>query len=161
MYSGQSACSGDCIVKWPVYSTKLILASKQVWTRKHFGVITRADGAKQSTYKGWPLYYFQNDAKAGDIKGDSVGGTWFTAKPDYTVALGKAQLVGKDGVKYTSKYVRRRRSRLSLSLTITAERCISSQKILSTSTNTHWPTSVTMPYGLFTSRQQYKIFQLS
>lgn len=102
--SGQSACSGDCIVKWPVFY-KADPSLETGLDAKDFGVITRADGAKQSTYKGWPLYYFQNDAKSGDIKGDSVGGTWFTAKPDYSVALGKAQLVGKDGVKYTGKYV--------------------------------------------------------
>lgn len=102
--SGQSACSGDCIAKWPVFY-KADPSLETGLDPKDFGVITRADGAKQSTYKGWPLYYFQNDAKAGDIKGDSVGGTWFTAKPDYSVALGKAQLIGKDGVKYTGKYV--------------------------------------------------------
>lgn len=102
--SGQPACNGDCIVKWPVFY-KGNPSLDEGLNATDFGVITRADGTKQSTYKGWPLYYFQNDTKVGDVNGEGVGGTWFTAKPDYSVLVGKTQLVGKDSVKYTSKYV--------------------------------------------------------
>ena len=36
--------------------------------------MTRADGATQVTYGGLPLYYWQGDAKAGDVTGDGVNG---------------------------------------------------------------------------------------
>ncbi len=36
------------------------------------GTLTRADGTTQVTYAGMPLYYWQGDAKAGDVTGDGV-----------------------------------------------------------------------------------------
>lgn len=101
--NGSSGCTGGCVTAWPVfYKANPTLAEGLKAT--DFGVITRADGAKQTTYKGWPLYYYQNDTKAGEINGDAVGGTWFVAKPDYTVMLANAQLVGNNGTQYTSQY---------------------------------------------------------
>lgn len=101
--NGTSACTGACLTAWPVVymvgptlGTGLDVAD--------FATITRSDGAKQTTYKGWPLYTYASDSKSGDIKGDGVGGTWFVAKPDYTIMLGKTQLVGNDGVSYDSLY---------------------------------------------------------
>jgi predicted lipoprotein with Yx(FWY)xxD motif len=41
------------------------------------GTITRQDGSTQVTYGGKPLYYFANDEKPGDTKGQNVGGNWF------------------------------------------------------------------------------------
>jgi len=38
---------------------------------------TSKDGTKQVTLAGWPLYYYANDAKAGDATGQAVGGTWW------------------------------------------------------------------------------------
>ena len=63
--------------------------------------ITRADGNKQTVYKGWPLYYFSGDVYKTDINGDGSGGTWFVAKPDYSIMLSNSQLVGIDGKNYT------------------------------------------------------------
>lgn len=102
--SGSSGCTGGCVTAWPVfYKENPTLAAGIKAT--DLGVITRSDGAKQTTYKGWPLYYYQNDTKAGDVNGDAVGGTWFIAKPDYSVMLVNAQLTGNNGTQYTSKYV--------------------------------------------------------
>ena len=50
-------------------------------------MITRNDGGKQSTYKGWPLYNYIMDKSAGDVYGEGVGGVWFVAKPNYSVLL--------------------------------------------------------------------------
>ena len=100
--TGQSTCTGGCLAAWPVFfidSAKLLLDT--TLKAADFGTITRADGNKQTTYKGWPLYYFANDAAAGDTKGDAVGGVWFIGKPDYSVMLSNGQLVGNDGNNYT------------------------------------------------------------
>lgn len=102
--SDTSSCSGACIVTWPVFYKDSATFDASL-TKADFGTITRSDGSKQSTYKGWPLYYFKNDANAGDIQGDGVGGIWFVAKPDYTVMLSSGQLVGNDGIQYDSTYV--------------------------------------------------------
>lgn len=45
-------------------------------------------------YKGWPLYRFVKDVKAGDTLGEGVGGVWFEAKPDYRVMIGKSAELG-------------------------------------------------------------------
>ena len=44
-------------------------------------IVTRDDGKKQWASKGWPLYYWIKDTKAGDKTGDGVGGAWKLAKP--------------------------------------------------------------------------------
>ena len=98
---GNSGCSGGCVTNWPIfYEENLSLANGL--DDSDFATITRTDGQKQTTYKGWPLYYFAGDSKAGEVNGDKVGDVWFVAKPDYTVMVAKTQLVGKDGVNYDS-----------------------------------------------------------
>lgn len=102
--AGTANCTGGCEAVWPLYysadaSTDLNLNKTEV------GEITRADGRKQSTYRGYPLYYYATDAVAGDVKGDGVGGIWFVAKPDYSLMLANAQLIGANGKSYTSAYV--------------------------------------------------------
>lgn len=102
--AGVPTCSGGCETIWPIYyssnaSTDLNLVAAEV------GVVTRADGRKQSTYKGYPLYYYKDDAAAGQVKGDGVAGIWFVGKPDYSLMLANAQLVGADAKLYTDAYV--------------------------------------------------------
>ena len=69
-----------------------------------FGVIEHPEGGMQSTYKGWPLYYWVNDLNPGETKGEAVGNVWFVAKPDYSIMLMDGLLIGKDGVTYNSMY---------------------------------------------------------
>lgn len=75
-----SVCAGECLVKWPVFHADSIVAPKGV-DAKDFGEITRTDGAKQTTFKGYPLYYFFQDAKRGDLKGQAAGNVWFVVDP--------------------------------------------------------------------------------
>ncbi|MGB3585542.1 MAG: fasciclin domain-containing protein [Tunicatimonas sp.] len=91
--NGESACAGGCIERWPVFYTEELTVGEGLDTAD-FSMITRADGASQTTYKGWPLYYFQNDAAPGDVAGDGLGDAWFVAK-DYTVFLGRQEIDGE------------------------------------------------------------------
>ncbi|WP_233207874.1 hypothetical protein [Siphonobacter sp. BAB-5405] len=101
--AGASVCEGNCLGVWPVFYAENPKLASGLATAD-FATITRADGSKQTTYKGWPLYYYQNDAAAGDTKGDKVNSVWFVAKPHFSVMLGMAQLLGNDGKKYTGTY---------------------------------------------------------
>jgi len=102
--NGNSGCtSAGCLTAWPVFYKEQGSVAAGL-DSADFATITRTDGNKQTTYKGWPLYYYNLDANAGDVNGEAVGGVWFVAKPDYTVMLAKTQLVGHDGVQYTSLY---------------------------------------------------------
>jgi len=92
---GDSNCLEGCSTAWPTfYETELTLDDGL--DANDFETITRSDGAKQTTYKGWPLYTFSNDSSVGQINGDGNGGTWFVAKPDYALMLVRSQLVGRD-----------------------------------------------------------------
>jgi len=84
--SGASSCSGQCAVVWPVFSADPVTVSSPL-VSSDFASIIRADGTKQTTFRGWPLYYFQADVKAGDVLGENVTGNWFVVKPDETVML--------------------------------------------------------------------------
>lgn len=102
--TGASVCTGGCLAAWPVFYKANPTLGDSSLHAADFGVITRADGSKQTTYKGWPLYYYAPDAAAGDVKGEAVGNVWYVAKTDYTVMLANTQLVGNDSVEYTSQY---------------------------------------------------------
>ena len=102
---GTSHCTaaGSCITIWPIFYSENITVSDGL-TTSDFATITRTDGQKQTTYKGYPLYYFAGDTKVGDINGDGNAATafeWYAAKPGgYTVVYARGQLVGHDGVSY-------------------------------------------------------------
>jgi predicted lipoprotein with Yx(FWY)xxD motif len=98
-----ATCYGGCSTAWPTFYSKNLTLSDGLKSAD-FATITRNDGTKQTTYKGWPLYYYQNDAKAGDVNGDPIGKVWFVAKPDYTVMISNTQLKGNDGNLYDSLY---------------------------------------------------------
>ena len=74
--ANKSACTGMCLMNWP--ALKAGDADKDMGDWK---VIARDDGSKQWAYKGKPLYFFKNDAKAGDTVGDGKGNVWHIAKP--------------------------------------------------------------------------------
>jgi len=71
----KSNCSGGCLVAWPAFVAKAGAAAQG-----DFGLID-ANGAKQWTVGGKPLYYFAGDAKPGDRNGDGSGGVWHVVPP--------------------------------------------------------------------------------
>ncbi|MBS0027292.1 COG4315 family predicted lipoprotein [Chitinophaga sp. 22321] len=112
-FNGANNCGGGCAAVWPIYYAGDNLAQAALGTGldiKDFGTIT-TDGKKQTTYKGWPLYYFAPNVNgtnvreaAGETKGEAVNNVWFVAKTDYSIQLINAQLVGADGKNYLSNH---------------------------------------------------------
>ena len=98
-----SECLDGCLDVWPVFYDANITIDSGL-ELIDFATITRTDGTKQTTYKGWPLYYFSNDVNAGDTNGDKINDIWYVAKPDYSLMYVTSQLVGHDGNNYTSSY---------------------------------------------------------
>jgi predicted lipoprotein with Yx(FWY)xxD motif len=78
---GKSACSGPCLEKWPIYYREKVAAPKGI-KADDFGTLTREDGKKQTTFRGYPLYYWTNDKKAGETTGQGVNNVWYVINPD-------------------------------------------------------------------------------
>jgi predicted lipoprotein with Yx(FWY)xxD motif len=90
--SGMSACAGDCLKAWPPITTTGATPSVAGVTGK-VGTITLADGTKQVTVNGRPLYLFAKDAKPGDLLGQGVGSVWYVLSPDGTMVTAEAPSV--------------------------------------------------------------------
>lgn len=79
---GVSNCSGGCLTAWPPLLVDAgIDPTAAAGLTGTLAVIDRAEG-RQVTYNGWPLYYYAQDAAAGDAVGENVGGVWFTIPTD-------------------------------------------------------------------------------
>jgi predicted lipoprotein with Yx(FWY)xxD motif len=84
----KSACTGACATAWPpVPATGTTPHVGAGVTQSLVGQATRADGSRQLTYNGRPLYLFQGDSAAGDTNGD--GSTAFGARWDALKASGE------------------------------------------------------------------------
>ncbi|MGW0822873.1 SCO0930 family lipoprotein [Streptomyces sp. NPDC002845] len=77
----KTTCEGECATAWPPVPASGATAAAGV-DKALLGEITRPDGTKQLTVGGWPMYYYAQDAKAGDINGQGVNGTWYASAPD-------------------------------------------------------------------------------
>lgn len=98
-----SLCTGNCVINWPLFYVENVELGEGL-DIADFGSIEHPEGGMQTTYKGWPLYYWKNDQNPGETTGEGVGNVWFVAKPDYSVMLMDGYLTGKDGVTYNSMY---------------------------------------------------------
>lgn len=76
----KNSCAGPCLEKWPLYYSEQIVAPAGS-DSGDFGSFIRSDGARQSTFKGWPLYYFAGDKKPGDTNGQGVKDAWYVINP--------------------------------------------------------------------------------
>jgi predicted lipoprotein with Yx(FWY)xxD motif len=92
--NGQSACSGPCAERWPVYYAESLSAAAPL-SAADFGTITRADGIRQTTCKQWPLYTWYQDKNPGELKGEGVGKIWFILEsPHCSVMIGTNKTIG-------------------------------------------------------------------
>ncbi|KGB80588.1 MAG: hypothetical protein CL814_15880 [Confluentimicrobium sp.] len=71
-----SACYDACATNWPPLEAK-----SNARPQGEFGIILRADGTRQWSFRGQPLYLWINDKAPGDITGDGVKGVWHLARP--------------------------------------------------------------------------------
>jgi len=71
---GDSTCYDQCESNWPVFSG---INPGDGIEAGLVGTSSRTDGSAQTTYNGWPLYYFAADATPGDTNGQSVGDVWY------------------------------------------------------------------------------------
>jgi predicted lipoprotein with Yx(FWY)xxD motif len=79
---GVSNCYNQCETNWPILRPPASGAPTGAPDiNGKLGVIDRTDGTKQVTYNDIPLYYWHLDEKAGDTKGQAVGGIWWILPP--------------------------------------------------------------------------------
>jgi predicted lipoprotein with Yx(FWY)xxD motif len=78
--TGKSSCSSACAAYWPplIATTKPTAGSGA--RASLLATIKRADGRRQVTYKGHPLYLFVKDTKKGQTNGEELnvfGAEWY------------------------------------------------------------------------------------
>ena len=79
---GVSNCSDNCATAWPPLTVAAgvtpTLASGITGT---LTTLARADGTTQVAFNDMPLYYYAQDAAAGETKGQGVGDKWWVINP--------------------------------------------------------------------------------
>jgi predicted lipoprotein with Yx(FWY)xxD motif len=87
-----SACSGACAAAWPPATTSIAHVTVTGGAAKSLvGEITRADGQRQLTYAGHPLYRFSGDGTPGSTTGqgsEAFGAQWDTLTATGTEVTG-------------------------------------------------------------------------
>jgi predicted lipoprotein with Yx(FWY)xxD motif len=100
--SSTSTCSSTCATYWPPLSTTGTPTAAGSATGSMLATITRADGSKQVTYNGHPLYLFKLDTAPGDTKGQ--GSTNFGAKWWLLAPSGQPITSTSSGTSYSGGY---------------------------------------------------------
>ena len=102
----KSTCTGACATAWP----PVVLASGQKSPLgkgvTRLGTITRANGTRQVTYEGIPLYRYAGDKKSGEVNGNlkDTWGQWWVVNPSDPTATphrnGSTSTTAPGGVAY-------------------------------------------------------------
>jgi len=101
----KSSCIGSCTVDWPPVPVTGAVRAGSGASPAALGSIARSGGGRQLTYNGHPVYYFDDDEKAGQTKGqaiDEFGAKWYALAADgraVTTAPGAAK-AGSGGSGY-------------------------------------------------------------
>lgn len=77
-----STCYDQCASAWPPLLTEGDPVPGDGLDAAMLGTAERTDGTTQVTYGGWPLYYWAQDATAGDVNGQGVNGVWWVLGAD-------------------------------------------------------------------------------
>lgn len=80
-----SSCNGACAAYWPPLLTSAKPRAGAGVRASLLGVARRADGRRQVTYAGHPLYTFVGDTKAGQTSGEGLtnfGAPWDAVAPN-------------------------------------------------------------------------------
>ena len=83
---GTPTCTGSCAAIWPPLTGNPVASAADTGLGT-LGTVSDANGAKQVTYNGKPLYTFKG-AKPLSIKGNGVGGVW------HVIKLSKSNIAG-------------------------------------------------------------------
>lgn len=79
--NGASSCSGKCSEIWPPFYAETLTVANGL-NAADFTSEFRADGKKQTAYKGWPLYFYFKDTKPKDAFGQGFNKVWFVVNPN-------------------------------------------------------------------------------
>jgi predicted lipoprotein with Yx(FWY)xxD motif len=79
-----STCTGECAQAWPPLTTTGTPKASGGVTASLLGTTMRADGTREVTYAGHPLYTFAGDTQAGQTAGEGsngFGALWWIVTP--------------------------------------------------------------------------------
>jgi predicted lipoprotein with Yx(FWY)xxD motif len=79
-----SSCTGACAKVWPPVTTSGAPTAAGGAVAADLGTTKRSDGTEQVTYKGHPLYFYDDDKDSGDAYGQgskAFGAGWYVLKP--------------------------------------------------------------------------------
>ncbi len=94
-----STCFDDCLIAWPIFEAYDRVLAEGL-DDGAFGTFIREDGLPQTTYYGWPLYYYKKDLAPEDIVGQGKGKVWYVAEqilPNLVIMRASEE---REGVKY-------------------------------------------------------------
>jgi len=97
---GMSSCYGACAAYWPAVLTGAKPRAGAGVRASLLGVTKRADGRRQVTYAGHPLYTFVGDTKPGQTAGEGLtdfGAAWDAIAPNGRSIEPKAPVSGGYG----------------------------------------------------------------
>ena len=79
--AGESTCYDECEANWPPLVVTGDVTVGEGLDAATFTTVARTDGSTQVKAGAWPLYYFANDAAAGDVNGQGQGDVWYVVSP--------------------------------------------------------------------------------
>ncbi|MFI5662222.1 hypothetical protein [Streptomyces sp. NPDC051684] len=72
--SNSMKCDAQCVKEWPHMEGK---PKAGAGVRADLIATTNGSGTAQATYAGHPLYYYADDHRAGDTKGQGIDQIWY------------------------------------------------------------------------------------